>query len=231
MVKLADDEIHVYPNLRDFVTEEIPKVPKNLKVFNAYTWWGGFLPGGSLVDKAGTLAARWSLLYGGGPAVGVGEPTSGGKPVYAQFNPAQNRDKITVHRLLAMQFDYVRRMTPLVSKELVKLVEQRLEAVILHELVHWADFADYTEASPEKYRTGNYLLSDKGDIGDWAHYFEVEAYGLEFTKQFDIEGWWGKDAQENFYTPWKQTKPPPIPSLPPLAKGGSRPQVSPLKLR
>ena len=142
MVSMSVQDQTLYPRLKDFLRIELPKVVNDKKKWSAFLkysefqgrWFGAFLAG-------------WAIGWDSKPTIKI-------KPLpdaWGEYLPGRGEDIIYIDKSWATRFerDY-------------KLAKAKIfmEALILHEMVHWGDDQD-----------------GKDQPGEEGEAFEKAAYG------------------------------------------------------
>lgn len=179
-------ESFYYPNVARFVRGELPKVIDKPRIFNAFIEYGEF---------KSEKAAKTALTYGENPQLAVKELPVGKYGYYPG-----NGDEIQLNQTIAEQFEktiafsYQPYGRPADWDRLLRDVNRMLEAIILHEIVHWHDVKDGRTRDP---------IPEPGN--DWGNKFENKAYGRSFSST-DIKDWMGwqyvKDNKKTYAIPY-----------------------------
>lgn len=146
MVSVRLPDRAMYPQFTKFVKTEIPKVPNKPKVWRAFLKYGEYS-----TRWLGKKWATFAMSWGTAPDIVIHDlpPGQDGK-----FHARLGKNNIFIARVLADRFEIDYR-NPHARK--------MIEATILHEMVHWADYHD-----------GKFQLRRLGKEAGWE--FEKEAY-------------------------------------------------------
>ncbi len=153
------------------VRGELPKAIADRRVFKAFVRFGQFTP----------EQARQAIGKGAKPRLAIADLDVG---VYGNY-PGSG-DTIRLNRVIARQYEklltcgYQPYGKPADWDRLLRQGTKMVEAILLHEIVHWHD------------KQSDGLFSDRPnpDNHDWGQEFETAAYG-KILSSHDIEGWMG----------------------------------------
>ena len=145
-----------YPNLAAWLGENIPRVRQKPQV------WSAFKDSVTKIGISLTTAERAVALNNYPPTIDACTLIG----AYGAFKPRLpcNRDKIFIAKWFARDFENIDRDVTVMT-----WMDVTLEATILHEMVHWADYKDGVETPDD----------DEGD--DVGAQFEKDAYGTVMT--------------------------------------------------
>jgi hypothetical protein len=203
------------PNLTRLVRELPNTVPRNRRVFQAFKKYGEF------TDKQ----AREALAWGTPPEIRIGPlgPTTWG-------HTPDTANHFTLNEIIIGQFedlcwatrnvadpyvtqDWERKLRRQEWQRLLERAELSIEALILHEAVHWGDGQAYEGSNADKSLHERAAARQAG-FGDRGFQFTAAAYGnrLPFKKDGDglrftdheILYWMGTvKLDANLYAAWR----------------------------
>lgn len=157
-MRMLSFQINRFPQLTSFVREKLyDSVSRNMNV------WKAFLKYSQLDDETAKLALTSNQAR---PLLLISDLSHHGRSVFGAFSIYQP-NRIYISTLVANKFE----------KEFnIRDADNFLEALILHELVHWGDF-----------RQGGINPCEPGREGEMGEKFEEKAYGkvLKFLPWFE----------------------------------------------